>query len=113
MDKSILSDIKELLGAGNIDGFDNDILMHINTVLLTLRQLGIGPESGISINKDTTWEEILQGSEMLEAVKTYIGLKVRLIFDPPTSGSVMQAYKELISEYEWRLNVTVDPSEVD
>ena len=45
--------------------------------------------------------------------KTYIGLKVRLIFDPPTSGSVMQAYKELISEYEWRLNVTVDPSEVD
>lgn len=113
MDKSILSDIKELLGAGNIDGFDNDILMHINTVLLTLRQLGIGPESGIAITKDTTWSEILQGSEMLEAVKTYIGLKVRLIFDPPTSGSVMQAYKELISEYEWRLNVTVDPSEVD
>lgn len=112
MDSSILSDIKSLLGAGNIDGFDSDIVMHINSVLVTLRQLGIGPSSGFSITgPDETWDDLLEGSEMLEAVKSYIYLKVRLIWDPPTSGTVMQAMKELIAEYEWRLNVVVDPEE--
>lgn len=114
MDSSILSDIKSLLGAGNIDGFDDDILMHINSVLLVLRQLGVGPSAGGMIDKDTKWEDILEGmDDMLQAVKSYIYLKVRLNFDPPTSGSVMQAMKELIAEYEWRLNVAVDPNELD
>lgn len=114
MDNSILSDIKSLLGAGNIDGFDDDILMHINSVLLVLRQLGIGPSAGSMIDKDTKWSDILEGmDDMLQAVKSYIYLKVRLNFDPPTSGSVMQAMKELIAEYEWRLNVAVDPNEND
>lgn len=114
MDNSILSDIKSLLGAGNIDGFDNDILMHINSVLLVLRQLGIGPSAGITIDKDTVWSDLLEGKDdMLQAVKSYIYLKVRLNFDPPTSGSVMQAMKDLIAEYEWRLNVAVDPDEND
>lgn len=114
MDSSILSDIKSLLGAGNIDGFDDDILMHINSVLLVLRQLGVGPVAGGMIDKDTKWEDILEGmDDMLQAVKSYIYLKVRLNFDPPTSGAVMQAMKELIAEYEWRLNVTVDPNELD
>ena len=114
MDNSILSDIKSLLGAGNIDGFDDDILMHINSVLLVLRQLGIGPSAGGMIDKDTKWSDILEGTDdMLQAVKSYIYLKVRLNFDPPTSGSVMQAMKELIAEYEWRLNVAVDPNEND
>lgn len=114
MDDSILSDIKSLLGAGNIDGFDNDILMHINSVLLVLRQLGIGPSAGLTIDKDTVWSDLLEGKDdMLQAVKSYIYLKVRLNFDPPTSGSVMQAMKDLIAEYEWRLNVAVDPDEND
>ncbi len=114
MDNSILSDIKSLLGAGNIDGFDNDILMHINSVLLVLRQLGIGPSAGLTIDKDTVWSDLLEGKDdMLQAVKSYIYLKVRLNFDPPTSGSVMQAMKDLIAEYEWRLNVAVDPDEND
>lgn len=114
MDNSILSDIKSLLGAGNIDGFDNDILMHINSVLLVLRQLGIGPSAGITIDKDTVWSDLLEGKDdMLQAVKSYIYLKVRLNFDPPTSGSVMQAMKDLIAEYEWRMNVAVDPDEND
>jgi hypothetical protein len=114
MDNSILSDIKSLLGAGNIDGFDNDILMHINSVLLVLRQLGVGPSAGIIIDDKTTWSELLEGKDdMLQAVKSYIFLKVRLNFDPPTSGSVMQAIKDLIAEYEWRLNVAVDPDEND
>jgi hypothetical protein len=114
MDNSILSDIKSLLGAGNIDGFDDDILMHINSVLLVLRQLGIGPSAGIIIDRTTTWSDLLEGKDdMLQSVKSYIYLKVRLNFDPPTSGAVMQAMKELISEYEWRLNVAVDPDEND
>jgi hypothetical protein len=112
MDKSILSDIKSLLGAGNIDGFDDDILMHINSVLLVLRQLGVGPSAGVLIDDKTTWSDILEGQDdLLRAVKSYVYLKVRLNFDPPTSGAVMQAMKELIAEYEWRLNVVVDPGE--
>lgn len=115
MDKSILTDIKSLLGAGNIDGFDSDIIMHINSVLAVLRQLGVGPTSGFAITgTNETWEDLLgdnSNPELLHNVKSYIFLKVKMIFDPPTSGTVAQAYKELISELEWRLNVTVDPDE--
>ena len=114
MDNSILADIKSLLGAGNIDGFDSDIILHINSVLLVLRQLGVGPSDGFMITgPDETWNDLLADNDpnMLAAVKTYVYLKVKLIFDPPMSGTVMQATKDLIAELEWRLNVTVDPEE--
>lgn len=111
MTESILDDIKNLLGIKEITAFDNDLIIHINSVFMILRQLGIGPVTGFSITGyDETWSDFLSGDlALLESIRSYVYLKVRLIFDPPSSGSVMNAFKELVSELEWRLNVAVDP----
>ena len=110
MDDSILISIKKLLGIGEDDEqFDPDILMHINSVFMILTQIGVGPESGFSIQDDSSkWADFVSDINKIEAVKSYIYLKVRLLFDPPTSSSTMEAINSLISELEWRLNVIVD-----
>ena len=109
MENSILTSIKKLLGiAAEYTHFDTDIMIHINSVLMTLNQLGVGPANGFKITGDSElWNDFVTEEE-LEAVKTYIYLKVRLIFDPPTNGAVMEAYKQMIQEYEWRLNVKAE-----
>lgn len=108
---SILTSIKKLLGIVEEDtSFDRDLIMHINSVFMILQQLGVGPDAGFSITDDSeTWGEYLSSNDSIEAVKSYIYLKVRLLFDPPTSSSVMEACKQNIAELEWRLNVAVDP----
>ena len=112
---SILYSIKKLLGiAPSYDAFDNDIILHINSVLMVLNQLGVGPEEGYAITGATeSWTDYL-GSAFanVELVKSYIYLKVKLMFDPPQSAGAVQAIKEQISEFEWRINVQVDPKEV-
>lgn len=110
MDDSILDSIKKILGMPpSYDAFDTDLVIHINSVFGILAQLGVGPEGGFSISDNTTlWKAYLGDSKDLEMVKSYIALKVRLVFDPPTTGAVMDAMKEQIREYEWRLNVQVD-----
>lgn len=110
MDDSILDSIKKILGMPpEYDAFDTDLVIHINSVFGILAQLGVGPEGGFSISDSTTsWKSYLGDSKDLEMVKSYIALKVRLVFDPPTVGSVMDAMKEQIREFEWRLNVQVD-----
>ena len=110
MDDSILDSIKKILGMLPVyDAFDTDLVIHINSVFGILAQLGVGPEGGFSISDNTTlWKAYLGDSKDLEMVKSYIALKVRLIFDPPTIGAVMDAMKEQIRELEWRLNVQVD-----
>ena len=110
MDDSILDSIKKILGMPpDYDAFDTDLVIHINSVFGTLAQLGVGPAGGFSISDNTTlWKSYLGDSKDLEMVKSYIALKVRLVFDPPTIGAVMDAMKEQIREYEWRLNVQVD-----
>lgn len=110
--ESILTSIKKILGIYAEDtSFDVDIIMHINTVFMILRQMGIGPAEGFSIRDSyNTWDEYLSDNVLLESVKTYIALKVRLIFDPPASSAVMEAINRTISELEWRLNVQVDYS---
>lgn len=110
MDGSILTSIKKLLGIPEeYTQFDVDIIMHINSVFMTLQQLGVGPSEGFSISDHmSTWKDYLGDSTNLEAVKSYIGLKVRLLFDPPLSSSVIECMKQLASEYEWRLNVQVE-----
>ena len=110
MDDSILISIKKLLGIGEDDEqFDPDILMHINSVFMILTQIGVGPESGFSIQDDSSkWADFVSDINKIEAVKSYIYLKVRLLFDPPTSSSTIEAINSLISELEWRLNVIVD-----
>lgn len=113
MDKSILTSIKKLLGiAESCTDFDADIIMHINTVFLILNQLGVGPDKVFSIeDTKTTWSEFLKDDTNLEAIKTYIHLKVRLIFDPPLSAAVKEAIQQNINELEWRLNVHAESSE--
>lgn len=112
MNESILTSIKKLLGiTEEYTHFDSDIVMHINTVLFTLNQLGF---SNFAISDKTeTWSDYLKDSKKLEAVKSYIYLKVRLLFDPPSSSAAVDSIKQLVSEYEWRLNVAVDPGEED
>lgn len=110
MDDSILDSIKKILGMPpDYDAFDTDLVIHINSVFGILAQLGVGPEGGFSISDNTTlWRAYLGDSKDLEMVKSYIALKVRLVFDPPTIGAVMDAMREQIREFEWRLNVQVD-----
>ena len=115
MIESILTSIKKLLGIEeNYEHFDPDIIMHINSVLAILVQLGVGPSEGFSISgKDATWTDFL-GDDLtnLEGVKTYIYMKVRLIFDPPATSAAIDSMNRLVNEFEWRLNVTADiPSE--
>ena len=107
--KSILTSIKLLLGVmEDYEHYDTDIIMHINTVFMILRQIGIGPEEGFSIkDKSTTWDEYVS-TDKIEAVKTYIYLKVRLIFDPPSSSIMVEAINRTISELEWRLNLEME-----
>ena len=110
---SILTSIKKLLGiAEDYTHFDTDIIIHINSIFSILTQLGVGPETGFSIRDATTlWTEFTQDDTTIEMVKTYVYLKVRLIFDPPANSSVTASIEKAISELEWRLNVAVDPKE--
>lgn len=110
---SILTSVKKALGiAEEYEHFDTDIIMHINSVFSILTQLGIGPREGFSINdKDTTWFDLIGDDKRLESVKSYVYLKVKTMFDPPTSSSVMESSNRLISELEWRLNVTAEDEE--
>lgn len=107
MEESILTSIKKMLGIEeNYNIFDTDIIIHINTIFMTLNQLGVGPSSGFKIEDDSAmWSEYIDEDSDLEAVKTYIYLKVKLLFDPPLSSSVIEVMKQSIAELEWRLNV--------
>lgn len=113
MEESILTSIKKLLGiTEEYTQFDADIIMHINSVFMILQQLGVGPEEGFSIvDKNDTWDDYLPEGTNLEAVKSYMHLKVKLLFDPPLSSAVMECMKQMISEMEWRLNVQAEQSE--
>ena len=108
--ESILNSIKKLIGiAEDYDHFDSDIIMHINSVFATLTQLGVGPEDGFSINDESEkWEDFLPEERMLHSVKSYMFMKVKLMFDPPLSSAVIECTKEQIKELEWRLQVAVD-----
>ena len=109
--ESILTSIKKLLGiAEEYTHFDADIVMHINSVFMTLTQLGVGPSEGFYIEDDSTyWEEFIEDPLKLQAIKTYIYLKVKLVFDPGSVGSsTLASYERQIQELEWRLNVAAE-----
>lgn len=108
--ESILTSIKKLLGIEeNYTHFDADLIMHINSVFMILTQIGVGPTNGFSIqDAETTWQEFLPEDSNLEAVKSFIHLKVKLMFDPPTNSSHLESIKQLASELEWRLNVSAE-----
>lgn len=105
---SILGSVRKLLGPDEY--FDPDLILHINTAFATLQQLGVGPENGFEISDETTeWSEYIQDNKILNMVKSYIVLKVKLLFDISTASSYLidQMNKEC-AEYEWRLSVAVD-----
>lgn len=111
MEESILTSIKKMLNVGENDtSFDVDIIILINGVIKNLRQLGVeSTTEGFTLkDKNDTWSDYILDIDELENIKTYIYLKVKIIFDPPANSTVMQAYKDLINEYEWRLNVEMD-----
>ena len=105
--ESILTSIKKLLGiTEEYEHFDQDIIMHINSVFMILTQMGVGPEEGFTISDSTTtWNEFTNDDKKIEAVKSYVYLKVRLLFDPPASSVLMEQYKESIKELEFRLGI--------
>ena len=107
---SILTSVKKMLGiTAEYTHFDSDIIMHINSVFMILNQMGVGPREGFSISSDVeTWDEFTNDNLTIESVKSYMYLKVGLLFDPPTSSNVLEARNRLVSELEWRLNAIVD-----
>jgi hypothetical protein len=108
--ESILDSTKKYLGLGaDYDVFDQDIMMHINSVFVNLHQLGIGPAEGFAIeNAEATWDTFLGTQPLLNSVKQYVFFKVRLAFDPPSMSFVIAALEKQILELEWRMSVTRD-----
>jgi hypothetical protein len=123
MEQSILIGTKKILGLDeSYTAFDHDILTHINSAFSTLNQLGVGPAVQFIIEDDTaTWADFINDDDaILNLVRSYVYLKVRLIFDPPATSYAIGALKEQIQEFEWRMNtsredahwVDPDPDEV-
>lgn len=106
MDMSILNSTKKILGIANdYTAFDQDIITHINTAFSTLTQLGVGPADGFMIEDDSAvWAEFIDIDIQLNSVKSYVFLRVRLLFDPPGTSYLINAYQDQIKELEWRLN---------
>lgn len=110
MEESILRSIKTMLGIVPTDlTFDNDIIININSVFSILNQLGIGVIGYTIEGEDETWEDFLGDLKHVSLVKTYMFMKVKMMFDPPSSGIAVEAFNKQISELEWRINVAVDP----
>lgn len=108
---SVLTDIKKMFGISESDtNFDRDLIININSAFTVLNQLGVGPTEGFRIEgSGDEWEEFLPEGDKLEAVKTYVFLKVKLMFDTSTLTSpLIEVINHQISEFEWRLNVQVE-----
>lgn len=107
---SILTSIKKMLGpTEEYEHFDPELIMHINTALAVVTQVGVGPAEGFVIkDKNARWTDLAPEGPALELAKGYIYAKVKLVFDPPTTGSHVEALKETIREYEWRASIAAE-----
>lgn len=107
-DEIILTKVKKMLGIeSSTTEFDTDVLAHVNSAFFTLFELGVGPSTPFYIDDTTTWSSF-ETSVPKQVVLDYLYLKTRLVFDPPTSSQVMEAYKDRISELEFRMNILTD-----
>ena len=112
--ESILTSIKKLLGiAAEYEHFDEDIIMHINSVFGDLAQLGVGPSDGFTIvDEEAIWTDFIEDITLLQSVKSYMYLRVKILFDSASMGSAtMSAYERQIAQWEWRLNVAAESIE--
>ena len=107
MEESILISTKKILGLDAMyTPFDLDVITHINAAFSLLNQLGVGPVDGFFIEDETMeWSEFGVPLNQLNLVKTYVYLKVRVLFDPPGTSFLVEAANNQIKEYEWRLNI--------
>jgi hypothetical protein len=111
--ESILTSIKKMLGIEEeYEHFDPDLIMHINSAFMVLNQLGVGPSEGFTIeDAEATWADYIGVGSDIEAVKSYVYLKVQLLFDPPDRAAVLEAKKSMINEFEWRLLVKAESTD--
>ena len=111
--ESILTSIKQLLGIEDDNHFDDDIVKHINSVLMILNQLGVGPAEGFKITGDyETWNDFIPEDQNLEMVKSYVYLRVKSLFDlSTTSSAVIDSMNRASTEFEWRLNVAAESNQ--
>lgn len=114
MEESILNSVKLSLGVPvEYEHFDQQIALHLNTVMAILPQLGVGPKEGFYVKDDqTTWGDLIGDTELVNKllyVKSYVCLRVRLLFDPPASSGAIDAMERQMRELEWRITVTKDP----
>lgn len=111
MNENILATIKKLLGINeDYEYFDADVLININSAFSVLAQLGVNDSKGFIATADSEWSDYLPSDENLEMIKTYIYLKVKKTFDPPSSSFVLDSIDSQIAELEWRINVAVETS---
>ena len=108
--KSILTSVKKMLGiTEEYTHFDPEIIMHINSVFMILNQLGVGPSEGFSIeDASALWTDFVPNIIRIESVKTYVFLKVKLLFDPPQNSTVLGSYEKQIAEFESRINIAAE-----
>lgn len=106
MEESILTSIKKLLGiTEEYEIFDQDIIIHINSIFTILNQMGVGPKATFRITgKNEIWSDFIKDKD-IESVKSFIYLRVKLLFDPPASSSAVESMNKMISELEWRLYI--------
>lgn len=107
---SILTSVKKMLGiTEEYTQFDADIILHINSVFMILNQLGVGTDKVFSIeDKTAVWNDFIVENQYTDAVKSYMYLRVRMLFDPPTTGNLTEVINKQIQELEWRMNVYVE-----
>lgn len=110
---SILTLVKKNLGIEeDCEDFDDEIIMHINSVFTILSQLGVGPKEGFAIqDKTSVWSEYISDKQNLNLVKSYMYLRVRIMFDPPQNSFTLTSMENQAKEYEWRLNVQAESSD--
>lgn len=121
MDQSILTGTKKILGLDeSYTAFDPDIITHINSVFGTLNQLGVGIDTGFTIeDASAVWTDFIAEGPMLGLIRTYVYLKVRVLFDPPTLSYLIEATNNQIKELEWRISTMreatgwTDPTPID
>lgn len=113
LEESILISTKKVLNIPHeVDAFNLDVLMHINTAFSILSELGVFDEAGVAVEPDTTWEELQEAQEltnpltiaMIQMLRTYVFLRVRMLFDPPTTGFLLAAMENQLKELEWRIS---------
>lgn len=112
--ESILTSIKKMLGiAEDYTAFDMDIILNINSVFADLAQMGVGPSEGFAIEDSTAmWQDFITDNLLLNSVKSYMNLRVKLLFDPGSIGSsTLASYERQIAQWEWRLNIAAESAE--